>query len=47
MSWITDMFSSSVSNVVDSVGNAIDKLVTSDEERLLLRNELAKPIAEE
>ena len=42
MSWLSDMFSSSVSNVVDSVGNAIDKLVTSDEEKLALKNELVK-----
>ena len=33
MSWLSELFSSNVSNVVDSVGNAIDKLVTSDEER--------------
>ena len=42
MSWLSDIFSSSVSGVVDSVGNAVDKLVTSDEERLQLRNELEK-----
>lgn len=42
MSWITDIFSSSVGGVVDSVGNAIDKLVTSDAEKLQLHNELAK-----
>ncbi|MDH5424987.1 MAG: hypothetical protein OEY29_08350 [Gammaproteobacteria bacterium] len=33
MSWLSDIFSSNVSSVVDSFGNAIDKLVTSDEER--------------
>lgn len=42
MSWISDIFSSSVGGVVDSVGNAIDKLVTSDEERLQLKNELVE-----
>lgn len=42
MSWFTDFFSSSVSSVVDSVGEAVDKLVTSDEERLKLKNELIK-----
>lgn len=42
MSWLSDLFSSSVSSVVDSVGNAIDNLVTSDEEKLALKNELAK-----
>lgn len=29
-----------IDKIVDSVGNAIDKLVTSDEERLLLKNAL-------
>ncbi len=42
MSWISDIFSSSASSIVDSVGTAIDKLVTSDEERLALQNELVK-----
>lgn len=42
MSIISDFFSSSVKDVVDSVGNAIDNLVTSDEEKLSLKNELTK-----
>lgn len=42
MSWLTDIFSSSASAIVDSVGSAIDKLVTSDEEKLQLKNELVK-----
>lgn len=42
MSWLSEIFSSSASAIVDSVGNAIDKLVTSDEERLQLKNELVK-----
>ena len=42
MSWLTDIFSSSASAIVDSVGTAIDKLVTSDEEKLQLKNELVK-----
>lgn len=46
MSWITDIFSSSVGGVVDGVGNAIDKLVTSDAEKLQLKNELVKIEAE-
>ena len=41
MSWITDIFSSSVGVVVKEVGTAIDNLVTSDKERLELRNALA------
>lgn len=31
-----------IDKVVDSVGNAIDKLVTSDEEKLILKNALAE-----
>ena len=42
MSILSDMFSDGVKGVVDSVGNAIDNLVTSDEEKLALKNELAK-----
>lgn len=42
MSFITDIFSNSVGAVVDSVGSAIDKLVTSDAEKLALKNELIK-----
>ncbi len=40
MSWFNNLFSGSVGSVIDSVGNAIDKLVTSDEEREKLKNEL-------
>lgn len=42
MSWLSEIFSSSASAIVDSVGSAIDKLVTSDEEKLQLKNELIK-----
>lgn len=42
MSWLSEIFSSSAGAIVDSVGNAIDKLVTSDSERLELKNELVK-----
>lgn len=42
MSWFTNIFSSGVSGVIDSVGTAIDKLVTSDEEKIKLKNELIK-----
>lgn len=41
-SWITSIFSSGAAKVVDSVGEAVDKLVTSDQEKLELRNELEK-----
>ena len=40
MSWLSDIFSSSVGEVVGKVGEAVDRLVTSDEERLRLANEL-------
>lgn len=44
MSWFTSLFSNGIDSVVSSVGDAIDKLVTSDEERLQLRNELEKEL---
>jgi len=40
MSWLSKLFSSGASDLVSSVGDAIDKNITSDEERLTLRNEL-------
>ncbi len=44
MSWITDLFSSSVANVVTAVVDAIDKVVTSDEERLELKGQLQEKL---
>lgn len=44
MSWLTDIFSSNVSNLVDSVGNTVDKLVTSDEEREQLKIKMKEEI---
>lgn len=44
MSWLTQLFSSATSKVIDSIGNAIDKNVTNDEERDKLKNELTKEI---
>lgn len=41
MSWFTALFTNGVDKVVSSVGEAVDRLVTSDEERLTLKNELA------
>lgn len=41
MSWFTDLFAGGVDKVVSAVGDAADKLITSDEERLTLKNELA------
>ena len=42
MGFLGDLFGSNVSSIVTSVGDTIDKLVTSDEEKLQLKNELAK-----
>ena len=41
MSWFTDLFAGGVDKVISSVGEAADRLITSDEERLTLKNELA------
>ena len=40
--FLTNLISSGASSLVDAVGNAIDKNVTSDEERKALENEIAK-----
>ena len=40
MSWFTDLISGGVDKIIDSTGKAIDSIVTSDEERLKLQNEL-------
>lgn len=40
MKWLKTLFTGSVHKVVDSIGEAIDKNVTNDEERLALRNDL-------
>ena len=42
MSLLTSLFSGGVDKIVDSVANGIDSLVTSDEERLVAENVLAK-----
>ena len=42
MSWLTSIFSKGASTLVDSLGGAIDNLVTSDEEKLILKNEMEK-----
>ena len=42
MSVWTEFFTTALGGVVDSVGKAADKLVTSDVERLALKNELVK-----
>jgi hypothetical protein len=42
MSWFTDILANGVDKIVDSVGNAIDKNITTDHERLKAHNELEK-----
>jgi hypothetical protein len=42
MNFFTDLFSSGATSLVTAVGDAIDKNVTSDEERKELDNELAR-----
>lgn len=42
MDWLTGLFSSGAATLVEKVGKAVDSLVTSDEERLKLKNELEK-----
>lgn len=42
MSFISDIFSSSVGTVVKELGEAVDSLVTSDKERLELKNKLTE-----
>jgi len=44
MSWINQILSSGVSTIIDSVGTAIDKLVTSDQERLEIKAKISKDI---
>ena len=42
MNWFANLFSSGAAKVIDSLGTAIDKLVTSDEERKKLKVALEK-----
>ena len=42
MSWISEIFTSSVGTVIDSVGKVVDSMHTSDEEKLKIQAELAK-----
>lgn len=42
MGWFSNIISGGVDKIVDSVGTAIDKVVTSDHERLQMQNELVK-----
>jgi hypothetical protein len=40
MNWLTTLISGGVDKIIDSTGKAIDSIVTSDQERLQLQNEL-------
>jgi hypothetical protein len=42
MGFLKDLFSGGATKLVDSVGNVLDEVVTSREEKLQLANELAK-----
>jgi len=42
MSLLSNILTGSVDKIVDSVSNGLDNLFTSDEERLVLKNELEK-----
>jgi len=44
MSWLTKLFTGDVAKVVDSVGNAIDKLTTTDKEKKQLKIEMEKEL---
>ena len=46
MNWLTNLFSSGATALVDSIGSAIDKLTTTDGEKLQLKNELTKEMNE-
>ena len=40
ISWLKGLFTTATGEIIEKTGDAIDKLVTSDEERLKLKNEL-------
>jgi len=42
MNFIKDLFAGGASKLVDSVGNALDKVITTREEKLQLENEIKK-----
>lgn len=44
MSWFTNLFTSGVKDVVDSVGGAIDKLHTSKEEKMQLKLQMEQEL---
>lgn len=46
MGWFTKLFSGGVTELVTGIGDTIDKLVTSDEERMQLKNELSQQVSD-
>lgn len=42
MSWLKNLISSGTKEIVSSVGDAVDKVSTSDEEKLKLKNQLTE-----
>ena len=44
---VKGFFSGSAGTIIEKTGEAIDRLVTSDEERLILKNEMAKIVNDE
>ena len=46
MSRFTKLFSGGVTELVMGIGDTIDKLVTSDEERMKLKNELSQQVSD-
>ncbi len=42
MGWISEIFTSSVGTVIDSVGKIVDNIHTSDDEKLRIQAELVK-----
>jgi hypothetical protein len=42
MSFISDLFAGGAGKLVDSVGNALDKVITTKEEKMQLENEMKK-----
>ena len=47
MSWISEIFSGSTKGIVDGVGNVLDNVVTTAEERINAKAGLAKVVADE
>ncbi len=42
MNFLSSLFAGGAANVIDAVGNAVDKVFTSDEQRISLENEIRR-----